>query len=112
MTTLPNPYTPEHVAEEAINRARRKASPDWYLSAVRAARRVAADSLFFTTDDVWDVLKNLTTAATPEHRAMGAVMRSLAYDRIAVRTDRTRPTRRPCANRRPISIWRSLIRPS
>jgi hypothetical protein len=111
MSVLFDPYDPDLVGD-AVARARRQANPDWYLSAVRAARRVAADSLYFTTDEVWEVLKTLTTEATPEHRAMGAVMRSLAHDRIATRTDRTRPTRRPCANSRPISIWRSLIRPA
>lgn len=107
---------PEHaltfIAEEdAIARARHHSDPDWYLSAVRAARRVAADRRFFTTDEVWAVLSDLTDAKTPEHRAMGAVMRSLAIDRIAVRTDRTRPTNRPCANRRPVAVWRSLVNP-
>lgn len=106
---------PEHaltfIAEEdAIARARRHSNPDWYLSAVRAARRVAADRQFFTTDEVWAALADLTDAKTPEHRAMGSVMRSLAADRIAIRTDRTRPTNRPCANRRPVAVWRSLLR--
>jgi hypothetical protein len=108
---IPDLFSPQALEEEAIARSRRHSNPDWDLTAVRAARRVAADRRFFTTDDVWTVVKELTTATTPEHRAMGAVMRSLALDRIAVRTDRTRPTSRPCANRRPIAIWRSLLAP-
>lgn len=109
---FPDPVAASLLLEEdAIARARRHSNPDWYLSAVRAARRVAADRQFFTTDEVWAALKDLTDAKTPEHRAMGAVMRSLAIDRIAVRTDRTRPTNRPCANRRPIAVWRSLLNP-
>lgn len=100
-------FGPEALQQAAIERARRRANPDWYLSAVQAARRVAAGTQFFTTDDVWAALEGLPTT-TPEHRAMGAVMRSLALDRLAERTDRTRPTNRPCANRRPVAIWRSL----
>lgn len=107
---FPEPDTPQILEEDAIHRARLHANPDWYLSAVRAARRVAADRQFFTTDEVWMVLKQLTEARTPEPRAMGAVMRSLVQDRIAVRTDRTRPTTRPCAHGRPVAIWRSLLR--
>ena len=109
-TTFPDPSSPTSLEEAAIERARRHSNPDWYLSAVHAARCVANGQRLFTTDDVWAALDGIPTT-TPEHRAMGAVMRSLAIDRLAVRTDRTRPTNRPCANRRPVAIWRSLRLP-
>ena len=83
------------------------ANSDWKAAATAVVQHLAATCSEFTSDAVWAELDALGFT-TREHRAMGAVMRQAAIDGFIVKTDRVQPTTRPCANRRPVAIWRSL----
>lgn len=99
------------LANEAIDKvqAAEEWSGDWYAMACIVARSVASRQLMFSSDDVWEALRE-RGLPTNDRRVMGAVMRSLHRDDVAVRTNYTEPSRRPTCHSRPVAIWKSLIR--
>jgi hypothetical protein len=100
----------EGEANKAIGMARAydNANTEWRDAALAIVRNLAATCCEFTSDQVWAEL-DAQGFRTREHRAMGAVMRAAAMDGLIIKTDRVVPTIRPCANRRPVAIWRSLL---
>lgn len=94
---------------DGMDRAWNNANTSWKAAATAIVRHLASTKSEFTADEVWAELDSLGFT-TREHRAMGAVMRQAAVDELIVKTDRVVPTTRPTANRRPVAIWRSLIR--
>jgi hypothetical protein len=99
----------ERARDEAITRVEFNASEDWKTSARRVVRWLALTREEFTTDPVWVILAHCNVEPPHEQRAMGAVMSSAAANGWIKRTDRTHPSARPTAHRRPLAIWRSLI---
>ena len=93
---------------DAMERAYEHANDRWKAAACGVVQHLAESCSTFTADDVWAHLDALGFT-THEHRAMGAVMRAAAVDGLIVKTDRVVPTTRPCANRRPVAVWQSLI---
>lgn len=93
---------------DGMERAWNHANTDWKAAATAIVRHLAETSTEFTADQVWAELDSLGFT-TREHRAMGAVMRQAACEGWIVKTDRVVPTTRPCANRRPVAIWRSQL---
>jgi hypothetical protein len=93
---------------DGMARAWDAANTDWKAAATAIVRHLAETRAEFTADQVWAELDALGFA-TREHRAMGAVMRAAAVDGLIVKTDRVTPTSRPCANRRPVAVWQSLL---
>lgn len=94
---------------DGMERAWNHANTNWKAAAIAVVRYLATCKSEFTADEVWAELDSLGFT-TGEHRAMGAVMRQAAVDDLIVKTDRVVPTTRPSANRRPVAVWRSLIR--
>lgn len=94
--------------DDALGRVEQSADEKWIKAADYAVSKLALRKPDLTTDDVWDVLDGLGVE-TPEHRAMGAVMRRAAKDGIIQRTDRTIKTRRPSRNKGDVRVWRSRI---
>lgn len=92
---------------DGMTRAWNNANTAWRDAACSIVRNLAVTCREFTSDHVWAELDALGFR-TQEHRAMGAVMRAAALDGLIVKTDRVVPTNRPCANRRPVAVWRSL----
>jgi hypothetical protein len=99
------------LADQAIDgiQAAEEWHGDWYGMACIVARSVASRQLMFSSDDVWEALRERGVPAT-DRRVMGSVMRSLHRDDVAVRTSYTEPSRRPACHSRPVAIWKSLIR--
>ena len=97
--------------DKAIDQVERNADPDWKKEARTAIEVLAASRDEFTTDAVWAVLeKRDVLVITHEKRAMGAIMRSAQKDKWVEGTDRhVLSTRKKC-HRRPIRVWRSLVR--
>lgn len=93
---------------DGMARAWDNANSAWKNAALDVVHQLATAKEEFTSDHVWAQLDSLGHS-TREHRAMGAVMRQAALDGLIAKTDRVVPTLRPCANRRPIAVWRSLI---
>lgn len=81
---------------------------DFYSHTSHVARSVASSNEFFTTDDIWEALRD-TQLPEVDHRVMGSVMRRLSLDGVAVRTMYTRVSRRSCCHYRPVSVWQSRI---
>jgi hypothetical protein len=94
---------------DGMARAWDNANTSWKAAATAIVRHLAETQREFTTDSVWAELDTLGFT-TREHRAMGSVMRAAAMDDLILKTDRVVPTTRPSANRRPVAVWRSLIR--
>lgn len=107
-----NAYDP-HAAGVARDKSIRvvdeHAAPDWKIEARRVVRHLAETKPEFTTDPVWFMLERFTEAETHEPRALGAVMRAAARDRLIVATDRTVESVRVANHRRPVRIWKSLV---
>jgi len=91
-----------------MDRAWDAANTHWKAAALAVVQHLASSHAEFTADDVWLQLDSLGFN-TAEHRAMGAVMRSAALEGWITKTNRVTPTTRPCANRRPVAIWQSLL---
>lgn len=97
----------EAVRDEAIDRVARGMDPDWRNAAAAAVTMVALARDEFTTDDVWDALREVDDAREP--RALGAIMRQAQRQGLCVKTDRVVNSRRVECHARPVAVWRSLI---
>lgn len=108
----PGTYDPRAASlarEQSIKRVYEHADEEWKLDALRVVRYLAETCPEFTTDRVWYVLERFSGAHTPEPRALGAVMRAAASDRLIVATDKTVESVRVANHRRPIRVWKSLV---
>lgn len=94
-------------ADAAIEQVEEHADGAWLDEARQVVRRLAETHREFTTDDVWRSLPS-----TREPRALGAVMRWAATERIAENTHQTVPSTRPECHARPVAVWRSLLLPA
>jgi len=83
-------------------------SPTWLAAASAAAAWVARHHKRFTTDEVWERLK-LSGLLTPDHRAMGGVMRDAAKAGLCVSTGEWRESSRLACHHRYVRVWRSLV---
>lgn len=88
----------------ALERVDRAADPAWKDAAYDAVVETARTLPEFISDDVW-VIGGLPS--TREDRALGPVFQRIARDRVAVKTDRVRPSVRSHLSGKP--VWRSLI---
>lgn len=95
------------LADEAIERARSAADPDWYQAAVSAVVMCSEIGVPFTADDVWARIPS--HLRTKEPRALGSVMRALAERGVIEATGGWRESSRPQAHGRPMRVWRSRI---
>lgn len=99
----------ERVKERAIDRVERAADEDWLSLVSGLVRHLALTRETLTTDDVWAGIGD-RVAEPSEPRAMGAVMRTAARSGWVEATDRTVKSSRVKCHRRPIRVWRSLLR--
>jgi hypothetical protein len=93
--------------ELAIGAAGAFSNPDWYNQAEIAVQRLIHEGNYFTTDDVWERLKDCEFT-TPEPRALGSVIRQYAKDRAIVSTGMYRKSTRPECHRRPLAVWKPV----
>jgi len=85
-------------------------SNDVFMRAAdKAIRAVALNHETFTTDLVWFCLDDWGYS-TEEPRALGAAMRVAQKDDIIYPTDSWELSIRPACHRRPLRVWRSLIK--
>jgi hypothetical protein len=89
----------------AIDAAGAFANPYWYSQAETAVQKLIHRGAYFTTDDVWELLKDCGYT-TPEPRALGAVIRQFAKDKYIIPTGSYRKSVRPECHRRPLAVWR------
>jgi hypothetical protein len=104
-----NPTTGEARLADALARVAAHADPEWWEVAVTAVYSLASRHRALTTDQVWQLL-DPGEVTTHERRALGAVMRATARAGLIAPTDRYVPSERPQAHRRPVRVWRSLLR--
>lgn len=102
--------TPE--AQVAINAASDAAVPEWKDLAERVLLKLAATQLYITTDDLWLVMNQQhPDVDTPEHRAVGAVMKKGARNGWIIKTDRTLQSMLRVCHGRDKRVWQSLVHP-
>jgi hypothetical protein len=82
-------------------------NPLWQHDVEGAIHWVASRQRELTTDDVWARLAEVSDHRTPEHRAMGPLMRAAAKRRWIEATYSTVISRR--RRGAPVRVWRSLI---
>jgi hypothetical protein len=76
------------------------------VAIVKAIKKTAKSTKFFTTDDVWAAVD--TFNGNPN--LMGTLMQQVAKSGSYIRkTDRRKKSTRPSANRRAIAVWESLL---
>jgi hypothetical protein len=80
----------------------------WYQAASRAIMLVAKREAVMTADDVWRAIPAGLTTHDP--RALGALMRAAKKAGIITPTKRWAESTRRVCHRRPMRVWRSLIR--
>jgi hypothetical protein len=89
---------------DGLERVATNADPEWseeaYVALVRTAERLSE----FISDDVWRIGE---LASTREDRALGPVFLRAARNRVAVKTNKVRPSVRSHLSGKP--VWRSLI---
>lgn len=92
---------------DALLRVDEHADPDWKDVARDAIAFLATTRHEFTTDDVWAELDR-HSATTHEPRALGALMRKAARQRLIAPTDRYVTSTRAACHSRPVKVWRTL----
>lgn len=103
---LPFPTPAAAVSPAARVERNRELDAAWQDAAIREVETLARSRDEFTTDDVWEVLN----MPPREGRQIGALMAACRARGFIEKTDATRPSDRPNCNRRPVRVWRSLIR--
>ena len=96
----------EAARESAIAQVDAAAPDDWKAAAWKTVFSLATRMDKFTTDDVWRAL----CYVPPEPRAMGAIMKRAAKKGIIEATGDFIQSVRVACHRRPLRVWRSLIR--
>ena len=92
--------------DEAIDRVEENADQEWMNDAMDIVRFIVNRYKYFSTDDIWHMLKEPTTH---DNRAMGAVMRKAQAEGWIEPTDRVVKSTRPVCHSRPIRVWRSKL---
>jgi hypothetical protein len=94
--------------DKAIDVVEASANPEWKEEALAVVEKLARRSESLTTDAVWALM----TTKTTEPRAMGAIMRTATKLGYIEPTDYHIPSIRRASHRRPIRVWKSLIKES
>jgi hypothetical protein len=93
--------------DEAINRVAEHANSAWMAEAREAVKVLCRRGREFTTDDIYDLM-TLVNIETRDKRAMGAITRWAAVERLAVNTGRVVKSKSIRNHHRPLAVWRPL----
>jgi hypothetical protein len=99
----------EVLRDEAIAVVTAAAPAEWLAYAEDAVVEVARRLPSFTTDDVWQLLKDQKIAEPPEPRAMAGPMKRAQRGGLIRATDESRRSIKAICHRRRKSVWLSLI---
>lgn len=99
----------QEASDEAIKRAEDHAHVEWLADALDVVHEICVDAPAFTTDEVWERLRQRDGARTHDPRAMGAVMRIVARNGWTSASDRYVKSVRPECHARPIVVWESRV---
>ncbi|QNK82575.1 hypothetical protein [Nakamurella sp. PAMC28650] len=100
--------TPTESTAEAIDRAAAHASAIWMHEATKIVIKLGQGSTSFTTDQVHAELSKMDVA-TPEPRALGAVIRQAIRDGFIVLTGEYRKSARRVCHKRPMAVYRPAV---
>lgn len=90
-------------AELALEAEARKFELEWAIS--KAARAFPR----FTSDEVWNLLREIDVTELEHPNAMGAAFLQASRAGIIENTGRVRKSARAVAHRRAVALWRSLV---
>lgn len=93
--------------DAGVSTVQRSADKFWFGTAQIAVREIASRSEKFTTDQVWDRIKQWPRPHDP--RAMGAVMTWARKAEIVEPTAEFVQSQMVSNHGRPIRVWRSLL---
>jgi hypothetical protein len=91
--------------EKAIAQVATATNPEWFAECYRIVVATATNTKEFTTDDIWQALADAHLPTPHEPRAIGAVLRHAAANKLIRPTDRYRPSHRVACHARPIRVW-------
>jgi hypothetical protein len=105
---MSSPGTPGKRA--GMRRAQLHADPHWWQCMLECGRMVAEGKPRFNCDDIVELCrKRHPNASTPEHRAMGPLMKELARLGYCVKTLDWFESRQKVNHARDMRTWHSLI---
>lgn len=105
-----DPSPGETARDEAVERAKAHADPQFLERAYECVVHVARRQKEFTSDVPVAVLEETAPELKPhEPRAWGAVMVKARREKVIAPTDRYQPTTRKQGHRGPRRIWKSLL---
>lgn len=93
----------------SLQQVEQNAEQEWLDCAYQAVMVIAKRRPEFTADPVWRLLEYWQVPPPHEPRALGPVMIRAVKRGLCVKTDRVTPSVLPQRNRRPITIYRSLV---
>lgn len=96
--------------DDLLQAVREAGDERWYQTAMEIVRHLCESQDRFTTDQVWEHLEG-KDVSTPEPRLMGAVMIDAAKSGWIRSTGQYLKSIRKECNRRPVTLWQSLLRP-
>jgi hypothetical protein len=94
----------DQITNEAVQKAGDNANVPWIREATACVSLACKLGKPFTTDKVWELLSH-TGVKTHDPRALGAVMRAAAKDRLIIHTGRYVQSLRKDCHRRPLAVW-------
>jgi hypothetical protein len=92
------------LAQEGMNRAAEAADEGFMRAAKHAVWTLVLRGEAFSTDEVWAILDQ-TGAATPERRALGAVLKAAKDAGFIASSGSYRKSSRPECHSRPVLVW-------
>ena len=92
---------------QAIATVTNNADQTWLTSCYNVIVQIATTTDTFTTDNIWQALKNAALPTPHEPRALGALMIAAHRAGLIAPTDRYRQSKRPECHARPIRVWQA-----
>ena len=101
--------TATQLRDEALEQVEDNANKAWTDLVTKIISQLSNRLDFFTSDDVWDELKNYPEVQTHQPAAMGAMFKHASQMGQIQPTNRFIASKRPVSHARPIRVWNSNL---
>lgn len=95
--------------DEAIERVKRHADPQWWAWMLEGVKEVAQRKPVFNTDDIERLRQDRQGPRTHENRAIGPLMKTAQKLGYCIPTEDWVESSQKVNHRRPMRVWYSLI---
>jgi hypothetical protein len=101
--------TATQLRDEALEQVEDNANKAWTDLVTKIISQLSNRLDFFTSDDVWDELKNYPEVQTHQPAAMGAMFKNAKHIGYIQPTSRFIASKRAVSHARPIRVWKSEL---